>query len=119
MTTEQLVREMLNINHSKRKITELKNAVETALASLDANHRDILTKRILSKMSFREIADADCISLRTAFRRFESAQLALLRALRRQGYSEERLAIEFAEIPQLAAIAERLGGENYFVASRE
>lgn len=119
VTTEQLILEMLNINHSKRKITELKNAVETSLASLDANHRDILTKRILSKMSFREIADADCISLRTAFRRFESAQLALLRALRRQGFSEERLTIEFAEIPQLAAIAERLDGENYFVASRE
>lgn len=119
VTTEQLIGEMLKINDCKRKIVEMKAAVEAALDCLDDYNRQTLKKRLLDKMSFREIADDDGVSLRTAFRRFENAQMAFLRALRRQGYNEERMKKEFAEVPQLAAVAERLGGENYFVASRE
>lgn len=119
ITTEQLISEMLNINHSKRKILEMVAATEKALSSLEKTHRDTLRKRVLEKKSFKLIAEEDGVSLRTVFRRLESAQLSLLRALRREGYNEERLRKEFSEIPQLAAIADRLDGENYFVASRE
>lgn len=119
VTTERIIREMMDINYRKRKVTEIVSAAQAALESLSPVHRDTLKKRILSKKSFKTIAEEDGVSLRTVFRRFESAQLSLLRALKREGYGEETLRKEFSEIPQLAAIADRLDGENYFVASRE
>ena len=47
------------------------------------------------------------------------ARLALTRALRRSGYTEERMRREFGEIPQLAAVAERLEDGNYFTVRAE
>ena len=74
---------------------------------------------MLKGRTFRELALSRGVSLRTAFRRFEAAELALTRALRRSGYTEERMRREFGEIPQLAAVAERLEDGNYFTVRAE
>ena len=119
ITTEQIIGEMLRINYFKCKICEMREAVEGALGSMDESSRGYLTDRVLKGRTFRELALSRGVSLRTAFRRFEAAELALTRALRRSGYTEERMRREFGEIPQLAAVAERLEDGNYFTVRAE
>lgn len=119
VSTEKLVKEMIEINDRKRKTANLHLMVSAALNLVDEPEKRVLTARFIDNKTFQETAETENISLRTVFRRFDRAQESFACALRRQGMTEELFAEEYCTVPQIKAISERLDDSPYFAAKSQ
>lgn len=78
------------IDLSDRKITliNLKVLVEEILQDIEQPEADILIKKYCDCLKTHEIANVLSISLRTAFRKIENAEMAFKSRLKTKGYSD-------------------------------
>lgn len=116
ISNEQLFEEIINLNEKKRKAINLRFIVNTALEKVKTNDRYILYLRIVQRKTFQEISNIQNISLRTAFRRFDKAEIEYEAVLKNIGYTEEWLENEYGNEPFIAEIYKRIVNEKYFVA---
>ena len=114
VSTESLVKEMLEINETKRKLVRLHYTVLSALDKLTAADRAVLEARFIEGKTFQQAADDEKVSLRTVFRRLDRARDAFLYALKHEGLDEKTYERDYLPLPYIRAIEERLARDAYF-----
>ncbi len=116
ISTEKLVREMIDINRRKLALLQLKETVENAAGSMPSALSEILILRFVKGKTFQEIADTQNISVRTAFRRFDRARDEFARALDRLGLDEKTFRKHYLTDPVVSAVCARIDDGEYFTA---
>ena len=113
VSTMQLIGEIMEVTEEKRKIVNLHFIVNSALEHMTVMGRNMLVSRIIKKMTFRDMADELGLSIRTTFRKFESAQDEFAHYLRAAGYSESWFENEYGEDKYISPIRERFLADKY------
>ena len=97
-------------------MVNLRFIVSTTLEKLEPRDRDILTKRMIKKQTFIDIAEEENVTLRTVFRRFAVAQVAFSKQMSKQGFTEKWFESEYGEDKYIRPIFERINDDAYFIA---
>lgn len=116
VSTLTLYEEMIEINARKHRLLMLERLANAALDALPEREKRVLVMRFLDGITFQEIALAEDISLRTAFRRFDRARESFCRLLESLGLDEKTFMREYASDPALKAVCTRLECERFTVA---
>lgn len=116
VTTEQLIGEIIELNDEKLKIVNLRYIVSDALNLMPEIERQILIARIVRKHTFQQLTQDFNISLRTAFRRVENAELKFAKILASNGYDENWFEKEYGNNKYIAPINQRIVSDKYFIA---
>lgn len=116
LSNEQLIGEIVELIDEKRKMVNLRFIVSTTLEKLEPRERDILTKRMINKQTFIDIAEEEGVTLRTVFRRFAIAQVAFSKQMSKQGFTEKWFESEYGEDKYIRPIFERINDDAYFIA---
>ena len=114
-TTYFQTNKILELMDRKRKIINIKVAVENALAKLSRNDRRILTLSYVDGVKCEMIANIMGVSLRTYFRRKNSALDKFATMLEAIGYDEEFFVSEYSCEKWFLAVYDDClakGGEN-------
>lgn len=83
---------LINLTERKKKLINLKVVCDQSLRSCKEEHAQILIERYIDGDKAKEIAERHELSMRTYFRRLESAEGEFSAYLSRNGYTEKFLA---------------------------
>ena len=83
---------LINLSERKKKLINIKLMTEKALQKCDKQFAQILIERYIDGDKAKEIAERHELSMRTYFRRLESAEGEFSAYLSRNGYNEKFLA---------------------------
>ena len=112
----QLISEIMDVNEEKRKIVNLHYIVSNGLDRMSDIGRTILVGKFIKQMTYKELADELDVSIRTIFRRFESAQDEFAHNLRIAGWTESWLEQEYGDDKYILAIRNRFIEDKYFIS---
>lgn len=82
---------MIDLSERKVSLINAKVLVENSLKKIDAEDAEILIEKFFDGVKTREMVEAHGISMRTAFRKIDSAIKAFAGALILQGFDDARL----------------------------
>ena len=116
VSTERLIGEMIKINDEKIKISNLRFIVSTTLEQMSLMGKSLILDKIFRKKTFAEIADEYHLSLRTTYRRFESALEEYAHKLKAAGYTESWFEQEYSGVKTIAIIKAQFEEDKYLIA---
>ncbi len=116
ISNDKLFGEMIKLNGEKRKIIELRLLINDALSKLDHLDYEVLTLKLVYHKTYEEIAKSINISIRTVFRRLESAEKNFEQILNNLGYMDENIKEIFENDEYLSPIRNRMLDDKYLIA---
>ncbi len=115
VSTEQLIGEIISLIDEKRKLVNMRYLVNSTLDMLNQKEKEIISARMLKKLTFEQITQTLNISMRTAFRRLDLALRSFELALARRGYTERWFEKEYGCCSYVSNIRKRLENDSYFI----
>lgn len=116
VSTEKIIGEMLKINDEKAKICNLHFIVSTTIEQMSSMGRSLIIDKIFRKKTFAELAEEYHLSLRTTYRRFESALDEYAHKLKAAGYTENWFEQEYSGVKSIALIKSQFEEDKYLIA---
>lgn len=114
VSTIRLIGEIMDVNEEKRKIVNLHFIVTTALDKLTDEQRHLLVGKFMALKTYAQLAEERGLSIRTTYRRVESALAKFASNLAMSGYTEDWFEKEYADVKYVASVKTRLSNEKYF-----
>lgn len=106
LSTYDFLNNMLNAGIRKRRLSEIYNVINDAISELDETSRELLVERFFKKRCIEDILVG--ISIRTVYRRYDSALKAFGHCLIKRGYTADVLDKYFGEEKVMKGILDRI-----------